>query len=383
MNEAIDQEEKVEPLGLLDLAIPLATHWKAMIALPLIAAAVAVGITFIVKPTFTARTTLIPPQQQGGAASALSSLTALAPLAAGSLRTQADQYAALLVSNAVTDKVISAFDLRQVYQQELLFDTRQRLLRSVQVIVGKKDGLISIDVDDSSPDRAAAIANRFVDELRALTARLALTDAQQRRQFFEGQLTQTREHLAKAQSALQTSGFSAGALRSEPRAAAESYAKLKADISAIEIRLQAMRSTLADNTPEVQATQATLSTLRSQLSRAESSADVSSGQDYVGKYREFKYQEVLFDILSRQYELARLDETKEGASVQVVDPATPPERRSRPHRGASAINAFLGTLALLIVVLETRFLWRRTSNHPMSAHKAKELQSAFSGVRKS
>ena len=158
---------------------------------------------------------------------------------------------------------------------------------------------------------------------------------------------------------LRASGFDAGAIKAEPKAAAEGYARLRAEVTAAEVRLQAMRGSLADDTPEVRQQQAMLTALRGQLARLEQSSDVNAGPDYVGKYREFKYQETLFDLFARQYELARVDESREGALIQVVDVAQPPERKSRPKRGLVAVVTTLATAVVLLAGLLMRDSWRR------------------------
>jgi uncharacterized protein involved in exopolysaccharide biosynthesis len=196
-----------------------------------------------------------------------------------------------------------------------------------------------------------------------MTSVLAVSEAQQRRVFFETQLKNTRDQLVRAQQALQASGFNQGALRAEPKAAAEGYARLKAETTAAEVRLQTLRGMLSDNAVEVQQQQATLNALRSQVSRLEqaSEASISAGPDYISKYREFKYQEALFELFSRQYELARVDEAREGSLIQVVDPALPPERKSKPKRALIAVVSTVGTLFLLSVLVLVRHFWRESA----------------------
>lgn len=325
---------------------------------PLLAGGAALGITMLIAPTFTATTTFMPPQQaQSGAASALASLGSLAGLAGGAagVRSSGDQYVALMQSSTVSNHVIDQFKLMDVYDSKFRVDARKELATNVRIGLGKKDGLITVDVDDTNPQRAADIANSYVDELRRMTGTLAVTEAQQRRVFFERQLQQSRDRLVQAQQALQSSGFNPGALKAEPKAAAEVYAKLKAETTAIEVRLQVLRGSLADDTPEVRQQQTALAALRVQLAKAEQPADPSNGPDYIGKYREFKYQETLFELYARQFELARADESREGALIQVVDPATAPERKSKPKRAAITGGVTLVTLVLLLAWV----LWRR------------------------
>lgn len=367
-------------LGLLDLLVLLATHRRLLVVAPLLAGCLALGATFLIRPTFTATTSFLPPQQpQSAAASALSSLGALSSLAgvAGGLKSPADQYVSLLQSVTVQDRVIDSFKLMQVYETDLRLEARKELGRNVRIALGKKDNLISVEVDDTDPARAAEMANRYVDELRRITAGLALTEAQQRRVFFEGQLKKAKDQLTQAQQVLQSSGFNQGALRAEPKAAAEAYAKLRAEVTAAEVRLQTLRGSLTDTAPEVQQQLTRLAALRSQLGKLEGSLEGSANSDYIGKYREFKYQETLFELFSRQFELARLDESREGALIQVVDVASPPERKSRPKRAVAAVvTTGLGLLlALVFVVL--RHSLRLARDDPETSRKLSALRTAF------
>ena len=370
-----------QSLRLLDVVIPVVENARLLIVAPLLVGLAALALTYAFKPTYTAHTTLLPPQQQqqNAAATALASLGALSNVAgaAANLRTPADQYLALLQSETITDKLIDEFKLIQVYDEDYRVEARKELAKRVRMSVGKKDGLITIEVDDKSPERAAAMANRHVDELRKLTARLALTEAQQRRMFFEGQIADTRDKLTQAQIALQASGFSTGALRAEPRAAAEAYARLKAEATAAEVRVQVLRRNLADNTPEVQQQLSALASLKAQLAKLEGSIETAQGPDYVGEYREFKYQEALFDMLARQFELARLDEAREGALIQVVDVAAVPEKKTWPKRGITAAAATLASLILLTLFVIRRHRWRQTVDDPAVATQLARLRAAL------
>ena len=213
----------------------LREHLKLLAAAPLAAGLLALGITMLIAPTFTAVTTFMPPQQsQSGAASALASLGSLAGLAGGaaSISSPGERYVALMQSVTVSDRIVDQFKLMEVYDEKFRVDARKRLVSNVRIALGKKDGLITVEVDDKSQQRAADMANRYVDELRRMTGTLAVTEAQQRRLFFERQLQQSRDRLVQAQQALQSSGFNASALKAEPKAAAEAYARsgLKAQL---------------------------------------------------------------------------------------------------------------------------------------------------------
>jgi len=374
---AVDEAE--DEVSLLDLVLPLVEHWKLWILGSLAVGLAALGLAFLATPIFTARTTFLPPQQQqSGMAAALASLGGLAGLAgASAIKSPADQYVALMQSVSATDRLIDQFELTKVYESKYRFEARTELERNTRIAIGKKDGLISVEVDDENPKRAADMANAYVEELRRLTSTLAVSEAQQRRVFFEKELKDARDQLERAQQALQASGFNVGALRAEPRAAAESYARLKAEITAAEVRTQVLRGSLAEGAPELQKQLAQLSALRAQLARLEQATDTNVGPDYVTKYREFKYRETLFDLFAKQYELARVDESREGALIQVVDPAVPPEYKSKPKRAFIAVAATLLSLLLLGIFVLVRHFWRQTAADPERAEKVARLRAAL------
>ncbi|WP_293994905.1 Wzz/FepE/Etk N-terminal domain-containing protein [Sphaerotilus sp.] len=338
-SDAFDDAD--EGAGLVELAGMVGAQWARVLLASVVCGALGFGGAMLIPPTFTARSLIMPPQQQQNiAAAALGSLGALAGLAGGiSVKNTGDQYVALLQSTTVSDRVIERFKLKDVYDESYMVDARKELLKNVLIQIGKKDGLISIEVDDHSPQRAAEMANYYIEELRGLTNTLAVSEAQQRRVFFENKLKEAKIKLAEAQISLQASGFGAGVLMAEPRAAAEGYAKLKAEATAADIKLQTLRRVLADGAQEVVVQQAQLTALRAELTRLEQKEPARGDADYINRYRDYKYQETLYDLYAKQYELARADESREGALIQVVDVAAPPEKKSKPRRGLIALAA--------------------------------------------
>jgi uncharacterized protein involved in exopolysaccharide biosynthesis len=344
----------------------LGLRWKRNLGIVILGAAAGIGVSFLVTPKYTATSLFMPPQQQqGGAAAALASLGSLSSLvgAGGSARSSPDQYIALMQSVTVSDHIIKKFNLKSLWDLDYEVDARKKLAQLVEITTNKKDGLITVRATDPNPVRAAAIANQYVEELRLLMNGIAVTEAQQRRVFFEHLLEQTRDKLTSAQTALEASGYNAGALNAEPRAAAEGYAQVQAQQTAAEVKLRVLRSTLADGSPEVERQRETVNALTAQLAKLEASdrAQPHSG-DYINHYREYKYQETLFDLFAKQYESARVDESREGALVQVIDPATPPERKSAPTR--KFYLAAGGLLALLALAWRAIVVLRREAATP-------------------
>lgn len=336
----------------------LALRWKLLAGVTALSGVVAYGATFLITPTFTARTTFISPQQQQSSASlALSSMGALGGLAgaAAGIKSPADQYISLMLSATVGNRLVERFKLAEVYGSTMKSQTLGLLQSNTKLSAGKKDNVITVDVIDTDPKRAADLANAYVEELRDLSNRLALTEAQQRRVFFETQLGETKHALSSAQGQLQRSGFDQGAIKSEPKAVADLYARTQAQLASAQVRLDMVRRVMADGAPEVMQLQATVSSLRQQLASYEQPASARVDQDYIGALREFKYQEALFEIYARQFELARADEAREGSLFQVLDRATAPERRSSPRRGTiSAAAALIALLAVCVVLVVRR-----------------------------
>lgn len=348
-------------IDLLEVLTILASRWRLLVIAPLVTGALTLGSSYLIAPTFTSRTTFLPPQQpQSAAASALASLGALSGLAGGAagIKSTGDQYVALMQSVNVEDRLVDRFKLMDVYDAKYRFVARKELEQNSRITLGKKDGLITVEVDAKDPSMAAEMANQYVSELRRLTSELALTESQQRRVFFEGKLKVTRNNLTDAQQALQSSGINPGALKTQPKEAAESYARIRAEATAAEVRLQTMRRNLAETAPEFQQQQALLTALRAQLTKLEGTADSKGDGDYIGRYREFKYQESLFELLARQYEAARMDESREAALIQIVDVATPAEHKSKPNRAFIAIGAFFATALLFMIAVLFRHFWR-------------------------
>lgn len=347
-------------------------RWKLLVFVPLLAGAVAALVALLLPPIFTARTTFLPAGPGDRASSLLGSLGGLAGLAGAAVGTAStsDQFVALLGSRRVADALVDRHDLVKVYASPTRTDARRELERNTRIGAGRKDALVTIEVDDGDPQRAAAMANQYVAELRSLAGGLALTEAQRRRMFFEGQLAQARDKLDQAQEALQKSGFGAGALRSAPDATAQAYGRALASLKEGEIKLQALRQSLADQSPEVRQQQAAVTGLRANLASLERQLESAGGGDYVARARDYKYQETLFEILARQYETARLEESREASLIQVVDVAQPPERRSSPKRTLIVVVTVAATLAAALAWLLIVHLWRLGTAAPASAPRS-------------
>jgi uncharacterized protein involved in exopolysaccharide biosynthesis len=367
------REGQDDEISILDLLIILARRKWLIFKITISIALIALVVSLLLPKRYTAVTTVLPPQQDSSLSSSimsqlggLGSLGALAGSSMG-LKNPNDMYVAMFKSRTVEDAMIQRFGLMAEYREKYMSTTRKALERHITVEAGKKDNLIQISVEDKDPKRAADMANAYVEEYRRLSAHLAIGEAGQRRLFFEQQLEQTKDQLANAEEALKETEQKTGMIQldSQARALIESAAALRAQITAKEVQLQAMRTYATGQNSDVIQAEQELDTLKAQLSKLGGNADDSeaglivpkgkvpqAGIEYVRKLRDVKYYETIFAILARQFEMAKLDEAREGALIQVVDPAVVPDYKSFPKRGlitliAAGVGLFIGILVAL------------------------------------
>lgn len=364
-----------DSISLFEIITVLAKHKTLLIGLPLLAGLIGLGVSFIMPNIYTAKAVLMTPQQsQSSAAAILGQLGGLAGAAGGALgvKSPADMYVGLLKSRTIADRLLSRFELQKIYDEKLASIARKTLATNTVIMAGK-DGLINIEVDDENALRAAAIANAYHEELGKLTQTLAVTEASQRRLFFEKQLLQARDELASAEFNLQKTQEKTGLIQLEGQAKAiiEGVAQLRAQIAAKEVQLGAMRTFAAGQNPDLMRAQEELAGLRAQLKKREqesSSKDstlISAGKvpelglAYLRKLREVKYHEAIMEIMARQFELAKIDEAKESGTIQVIDKAIEPDRKSKPKRllfvlGSALAGLFFAALWIFFMLTKNK-----------------------------
>jgi len=347
-------EVEADEISLLDLAIVLAKHKKLILGLPLVAAIIAVIVTLLMPNIYTGVTRILPPQQsQSTAAAMLIQLGGLADIAGQSLgiKNPNDLYVGMLKSRTVADTLIDRFGLKKVYDENTYHYARMELEKRTMVASGR-DGIIKVEVEDKDPKRAAAIANGYVEELYKLTQTLAVTEASQRRLFFERQLDQTRKNLASAEAAARQ-GLEKGGLvvvDAQGRGMIETTARLRAQIAVKEIQIGAMRAFATGQNPDLRQAQHELDAMKQELAKMEGtssgrdtadSASKADGMENLRLLRDVKYFETIFELLAKQYEIARIDEARDASLIQVLDKAVEPERKSKPKRALIVILSAL------------------------------------------
>ncbi len=388
-----------DEISLLDLLIVLAERKRTIFWITAGFAILSIIVSLLLPVRYTATVTLLPPQQNSSLsaqlASQLGSMGGVVALAGGGgnlLKNPNDMYVAMFRSRTVEDAMVEHFGLMQEYHKRYLSDARKKFEHYATIDGGGKDGLIHISVEDRDPRRAADLANGYVDQFRDLSQHLAITEAGQRRLFFEQQLKQANQNLAGAEEALKETEQKTGLIQldSQTRALIESAAALRAQITAKEVQIQGMQTYATGENAQLVEAQQELDGLRAQLAKLGGSSDnpdgiivpkgqmTEAGVEYVRKLRDVKYYETIFEILARQFELAKLDEAREGALIQVVDPAVPPEKRSFPKRSLIVIGA---TAVGLLVGMFTAFVlagFERLENNSETASKLDSLRRKLS-----
>lgn len=392
-----------DSINLLDLALVLAVRKRFIFLCGFLAAVVTAIIVLVIPVSFTATTTMLPPQQSSSASALLGSLGGLASLAGGGgggaasmlgLKNPADLYIGLLQSETIADGLINRFHLMQVYKVKKMFKAR-KALKSATTILAEKSSLIRISVKDHDPKRAAALANGYVEALHDLMSHLAVTEAGQRRMFFEQQLELEKNKLADAEVALEVTQNKTGIIQPQGQAEAVimTITQLRAQISASEVELSALRTSATDQNSQVIQLQSQIAALRAQLADFEkghagsaklagniltpTSQVPAASLEYIRKMRDVRYHETLFELLARQYEMAKVDEAKQGQMIQVVDPALVPEKKSWPPRALlTLLAAILGTmLASFWVILQAAY--RQKMQDPEMAAKITQLRETL------
>jgi uncharacterized protein involved in exopolysaccharide biosynthesis len=365
----------------------------------------ALGVSLIMPIKYEGQARILPPQQSVSLSSQLlaqaaGGLASIAGLLGAGTGNPSDLYVGLIQSRTVEDRIIDRFDLVKSYpgflSRLLHWDTRddvRRMLRKVyRADADPKSGLITITVEDKDPKRAADMANAFVEEVKGLSQGLALTEAAKSRLFFEEQMKATKAALTKAEEEVKAFGESTGALRIDEQAKAviEGIAALMAQIAAKEVQIKVMRTYSTSHNPDLQREEESLNGMRVELAKMQAKGlgghdplmptgrMPSVGTGYLRRMRDLKFNEELFVLVAKQYELARLDEARESAVIQVVDKAIVPERKSKPNR---ALIIILGTCVGFVLSLFLAFAIEFTDHAATDADSKEKIDFIRDGIR--
>lgn len=366
-------EDEINPL---DYLIVLLKRKKLITGITLGAAVITAIISLIMTPIYRAETRILPPQTSSSLTGMLTQMTGMPEIAGSALglKSPGDLYTGMLKSRTVADRIIDRFNLMELYKADYREEARKELLEDVLGAETDKDsGIITISVDDKDPIRSAGMANAFVEELRNLTKGLAVTEAAQRRLFFEEQLKDTKMSLIQAEEDMKGFQEKTGVLQVDAQAKAviDGIANLRAQIAAKEVQLRVMRTYATPQNPDLQRVEDELKGLKAELGKLEAKGGSGHdpiiptgrmpelGTEYVRKLRELKFHETLYELLTKQYEAAKLDEAKEATVIQIIDKAIPPEKKAKPKRTLMVLIAtftgfFLSIFAAFFVEFKER-----------------------------
>jgi tyrosine-protein kinase Etk/Wzc len=398
--ESAKPDRRPDEVSLLDLLIVLGERKMFLIKTTAAVAALAVIFCFVFPNRYTATASILPPQQNSSLGGALlSQLGGLGSLGllSGSLglsglKNPNDLAIALLKSRSVEEAMIRRFDLMKRYRAKRMSDARKAFEQHSEIENNLKDGLLRISITDPDAGLAAEMTNAYVEEYKKFSANLAVTEASQRRLFFEQQLEQAKDKLGVAEEAMKTTEQKTGMIQldSQARALIEAVAMLRAQIAAKEVQIKGMNLFAAQDNPDLLIAKEQLLELQRQLKElggSQSGVDADlivprgklpqAGLDYIRKLRDVKYNELMFELLAKQFEVAKLDEAREGAVIQVIDSAVPPDRKSFPRLSIIGPIATLLWLLLAILWVFFRQAMARAQDKPQERERLQVLKAVW------
>ena len=376
-------------LTLFDLASVLFKWKRLIIAVGASSFIAAIAISLLLPKAYRASASVVPPTQEAGG---------LGSLPAGAERTvrlldaftgipsRADLWAGILASTAVKDTVIHRFDLMVKYRARTIEDARTEL-EGATTVRKSKEGIVSVSVEDRDPQLAASMANAYIEELDRINKNMVTTSGGRMRKFVENRLEQAKTSLAKAEDALRQfqEKNKAVSLDAQSQTVIEAIGSLKGELFAKEIRLETMLSYTTSDHPEVQVLRSEIEHIRQKLKDLEDGAvgpELAQGTtpdlakdifiptekmpalalEYGRFLRDAKMQETLYQLLSEQYELARIQEARDTPTVQTLDRAYPPTKKVKPRRTLIVVAATLiGVFVASLIALSLEYVQAHTS----------------------
>jgi uncharacterized protein involved in exopolysaccharide biosynthesis len=389
-------------VSLIDVLLQLAYRKWLIAKVAGVAMLVGLVICFVLPVNYTATTKIMTPQQSTSSTALMNQLSSsgtssMAALAVGGglgLKDPNTIYIGLITSRPIADAIIQKFGLDKVYHSNNMTDARKKLADRT-VVISEKNGFISVSVTDRDKKRVAEMANAYTSELRTLMKTLAVTEASQRRLFFEEQLMQAKDALVTAELTFQQVQQQKGLVQLDAQAKSmiDGLAALRALVAAKQVEVQALRSYSTEQNPDVQLAESELASLQAEKSRLEQRHNSqgisglglenvpSAGLEYLRAEHELQYRQALYEMLMKQYDAAKLDEAKDAAIIQVVEPAIEPDQKAYPKRALILlISMFIG---LLIGCVLTLFVWWKdiVQSDPIVARQLQEFKHLIFGQK--
>lgn len=398
--------------NIIDYLIILMKYSRLIIFVSVAVTVVTYLILFLLPNKYTATARLLPPQQNltlsgqildslggggvtQGAAGGSSAWSMGASLLG--LKSPCDLYVGMMTGQTVMDRIIARFDLKKLYKVNYIEDARKILSKYSKITYGRKDNIISVEVNATSPDRAAKMANAFCEELGKLLHDLSIQEAKGRLAFLENERLKTSQNLNKAEEAVRSFSEKNSVLQidTQTKGALQYIAKLRAEIDSREVSIQVLRQQATSFNYDVVRLETEIKGLKEKLRTAECQYDNNSlgevclptnktpslALEYMRLYREAKFQESLYQLYIKLVEIARMDLARDVAVIQVIDTAKPPEKRSN-KRALPAIMAGMLTFFLIIFVILGREQLRNRTIGEDEAKKKSILKDYLTPWRK-
>jgi len=395
------EEPKEEKVDIYRYILVL-TRYRRFIFLNLVFVCVVVGVISLFLPNwYTAKTTVLPPEEEGSilplSSSLLGGFLPSPKMSLPFMATPSDVFAAILRSRTVAVSIIEREDLMEVYYVDKLSDALKELNSHTEVKV-TDEGIVSLEFEDRDKNRAARVANLFVEELDRINRKTGTSKAKNTRIFVEERLARTQKELTLAEEKLRKfkETHKTIALDEQMKAAIESAAALKAELTLNEIQVNVLRQSMSESHPTIQGLKAKIKEIGKKLDLMEfGDAEDKEGQDkvldvpfsavpslsleLVRLTREVEIQEAIFELLTQQYEQAKIQEKKDTPTIQVLDKAVPPERKTKPKRAFLVGIAGVASLFLSIIfVFALEYLKNSKARNP---EEFKKLEELFGSIR--
>jgi len=402
-NPQIHFDDHENEINLLDL-FQVVLKRKKMIA-QIVAGAIvlSVVVSLLLPKMFTATARILPPQEASGGVSALLSQTGgmLGGLAGGLIGggSSSDLYVGILQNRSIADNLIDKFDLHELYGRKYREDIYKKLAKLTSISVSRKDQIISVAVEDREPRRAADMANAYVQMLDKINRTVNITAGHRKRVFLENRLKTVKEDLAKAETALKEfqEEHKIVALEEQAKAAIEGAAKIKGEIITTETELEVLKQFGTERQNEAVMLKSKITELQRQLDKIETGIPGNNplkstnpgkensnlfipfnkmpalGLELMRLMREAKIQEKVFELMTTQFEMAKIEEAKDVNTIQVLDEAVAPDKKSKPKRRLIVmLSTFMAFFAAVFTAFAIEFIERVQIEDPERSRQFKE-----------
>jgi tyrosine-protein kinase Etk/Wzc len=403
MNQATNKGEDV---SLIDYLIVLAKHSRLILYTSAAVALLVLLVLLFIPNKYTARARIMPPQSNMTLSAQLMDSLGGIGIPGGrsrlgetvgnllGIRQPGNLYVGIMSGESLENRIIERFDLRKIYRKKFIEDARRVLRERINVGIGERDAIIFIDATDVSPQRAADLANAYVEELDKLLNVLGHQEAKARFAFLEKERLKVKNSLSQAEESLRTFSekFNVVQIDAQAKGVIEYLANLKAAIDAKEVELKVLRQKATPMNYDVIRLETEIKGLKEKLNILESQESLNPrvgdtliaasrmpavGKEFLQLYRELKYQEGLYKTISQLTEIARLDIARDVGIIYVIDKAAPPEKKSSPK--ILSITFFAVALTFVIMVISAFFVeyWHNVFDPTKEPIRYQHLQSSF------